>query len=195
MKIDEAIRIVEPHLTQKRFEHTLRVKDTAINLAKLYDESIEKAELAAVFHDYCKYRSLDEMKRIIKTTSLPKDLLNFHHELWHGPVASVLIDQEYGIDDGEIKQAIYSHTTGRANMSKLEMIIFLADYIEPGRDFPGVVDVRETAKKDLVLACWMASKNTISFLMKKNATIYPDTFYAYNDLTKRTNGGNGIYGK
>lgn len=195
MKIDEAIRIVEPHLTQKRFEHTLRVKDTAINLAKLYDESIEKAELAAVFHDYCKYRSLDEMERIIKTTSLPKDLLNFHHELWHGPVASVLIDQEYGIDDGEIKQAIYSHTTGRANMSKLEMIIFLADYIEPGRDFPGVVDVRETAKKDLALACWMASKNTISFLMKKNATIYPDTFYAYNDLTKRTNGGNGIYGK
>lgn len=195
MKINEAIRIVESHLTRERFEHTLRVKDTAIELAKLYDESIDKAEMAAVFHDYCKYRPLDEMRRVIKTTFLPKDLLNFHHELWHGPVASVLVDQEFGIQDGEIKQAIYSHTTGRANMSKLEMIIFLADYIEPGRDFPGVTNVRDVAKKDLILACWMASKNTISFLMNKNATIYPDTFYAYNDLTKRIHGGNGIYGK
>ncbi|WP_156291130.1 bis(5'-nucleosyl)-tetraphosphatase (symmetrical) YqeK [Oceanobacillus salinisoli] len=194
MKIDDAIQIVKPHLTEKRFDHTLRVKDTAVRLAEMYDESKHKAELAAVFHDYCKYRPLEEMERLIKMSSLPKDLLKYHHELWHGPVASILVENEYGISDRDIRQAIYYHTTGRANMSKLEMIVFLADYIEPGRDFPGLDEVREMAKKDLLLACWMTSKNTISYLMKKNATIYPDTFYAYNDLTIRINGGNKING-
>lgn len=187
MNINDAIEIVKPYLTKKRFEHTLRVRDTAKQLAERYQSSSEQAELAAVFHDYCKYRPLDEMERVIKSTTLPKDLLKHHHELWHGPVASVLIEREYGIDNPEVRQAIYSHTTGSAHMSKLEMIIFLADYIEPGRDFPGVDQVREVATKDLEKACWMALRNTIEFLMRKNATIYPDTFYAYNDLTMLIN--------
>ncbi|RLL48019.1 HD domain-containing protein [Oceanobacillus piezotolerans] len=190
MKINQAIEIVEPHLTKKRFEHTLRVADTAVDLAEKYNASKEKANLAAVFHDYCKYLPLPEMERWIKNSILPKDLLLYHHELWHGPVASLLIEREHGINDLDIKQAIYYHTTGRANMTKLEMIIFLADYIEPGRSFPGVEEVREWAEKDLIQACRMASRNTIQYLMSKNATIYPDTFYAYNDLTKRLDGGN-----
>src|SRR5690625_5402966 len=76
-------------------------------------------------------------------------------------------------------------------MSKLEMIIFLADYIEPGRNFPGLEEVRDIAQKDLNHACWMVSRNTIQFLMQKRARIYPDTFHAYNDFTKRLdkNGG------
>lgn len=191
MERDKAIAIVKRHLTKERFEHTLRVTDTAVKLAEWYDVSITKAELAAIFHDYAKYRPLDEMKRWIKQTKqLPKDLLCYHHELWHGPVASILIEREYGISDMEIKQAIYSHTTGRANMSKLEMVIFVADYIEPGRSFPGVEKVREAAKHDLITAAWMAASNTIQYLMSKHHTVYPDTFYAYNDLTKRMDGVN-----
>ncbi|MFD1850214.1 bis(5'-nucleosyl)-tetraphosphatase (symmetrical) YqeK [Oceanobacillus bengalensis] len=191
MKKENAIEIVKPHLKKKRFEHTLRVADTAEQLAGIYNESKEKATLAAIFHDYCKYRPLEEMKRcIVSTRTLPKDLLDFHHELWHGPVGSVLVEKEYGIVDRDIRSAIYYHTTGRANMSKLEMIIFLADYIEPGRDFPGVHAVRELAREDLLGACLLASKNTINHLLSKGASIYPDTFHAYNDLTKRVNGGN-----
>ncbi|PAV28994.1 phosphohydrolase [Virgibacillus profundi] len=184
MKINEAIEHVKPHLTKERFEHTLRVQETAANLAKLYNESKEKTELAAIFHDYAKYRPLDEMERWIVESRLPKDLLHYHHELWHGPVAAILIEKEYGIKDNDIQCAIAYHTTGRAHMGKLEQIIFLADYIEPGRSFPGVEEVREMAKKDLIHACLMASRNTIQFLMHKNATIYPDTFHAYNDLTR-----------
>lgn len=190
MKIDEAIKHVKPHLTTGRFEHTLRVAETAVKLADLYDESAEKVELAAVFHDYAKYRPLDEMKRWIVASRLPKDLLHYHHELWHGPVGSILIEREYGISDPEIRNAIYYHTTGRAHMSKIEMIVFLADYIEPGRNFPGIEEVRETAQQDLIYSCWMVSRNTINYLMQKNATIYPETFHAYNDLTRRINGGN-----
>ncbi|WP_010094128.1 bis(5'-nucleosyl)-tetraphosphatase (symmetrical) YqeK [Ornithinibacillus scapharcae] len=190
MNKKDALAFVENYLTKERFEHTKRVAETAVVLANQYHVSEENAEIASIFHDYCKYRPLEEMKRIIQTTYLPKDLLLYHHELWHGPVASVKIEEEYGIADDEIKSAIYYHTTGRANMSDLELVVFVADYIEPGRNFPGLDEVREMAKKDLIRAAWMVSRNTIQYLMQKNNRIYPDTFYAYNDLTRLIHGGN-----
>lgn len=190
MKIKEAISYVKPHLTQERFEHTMRVAETAVELANIYKEETYKVELAAIFHDFAKYCPLEELRRWIVNSPLPKDLLRYHHELWHGPVASLLVERKHGIEDPDIKSAIYYHTTGKANMNKMEMIIFIADYMEPGRSFPGVGETREAARNDLVRACWMASRNTIQYLMKKNAIIYPDTFHAYNDLTRRLNGGN-----
>ncbi|TRM12766.1 HD domain-containing protein [Lentibacillus cibarius] len=189
MKRDEAIQIVKPLLKQERFDHTLRVAETAIDLAKQYDESQEKAELAAILHDYAKYFPLEDMQQTIRESNLSKNLLDYHHELWHGPVASVLVEQRHGITDPEIQNAICYHTTGRAHMSRMEAILFVADYIEPGRSFPGVDEVREAAQKDLFRAAWMALRNTIQFLVGKHATVYPDTFYAYNDLTKRLNAG------
>ncbi|MFD1038548.1 bis(5'-nucleosyl)-tetraphosphatase (symmetrical) YqeK [Virgibacillus byunsanensis] len=190
MNKDEAILLVKPHLTKERFDHTLRVATTAEELAGKYNESKEKVELAAIFHDYAKYRPKEELRRRIIKSSLPKDLLHYHHELWHGPVGALLIEQEYGITDRLIQSAIRYHTTGKANMSKLDMIIFIADYMEPGRTFPGVDEVREIAQDDLIHACLMASRNTIQHLMNKNASVYPDTFYTYNDLINRINGGN-----
>ncbi|MFD2046130.1 bis(5'-nucleosyl)-tetraphosphatase (symmetrical) YqeK [Ornithinibacillus salinisoli] len=190
MNRNDAISIVEPHLTKERFDHTLRVTETAISLAKKYGESEEKAELASIFHDYAKYRPLDEMKRWIINSNLPKDLLLYHHELWHGPVGSILIEREYGIRDESIKNAVYYHTTGRPHMTKLEMIVFVADYIEPGRSFSGLDEVREMSQHDLIKTAWMVSRNTINFLMSKQNRIYPDTFHAYNDLTRQLDGGN-----
>lgn len=187
MKIDEAILCVKHELTERRFNHTLRVAKEAVQLAKLYQVNQYKAELAAIFHDYAKYRPLHEMKRWIKETSLPKDLLHYHHELWHGPVGSIIIEREHGISDPEILSAIRYHTTGKAYMSKLELIIYVADYIEPGRNFPGIEEVRKIAYKDIIYGSWLVTKNTIQHLMKQNQTIYPDTFHAYNDLTKRLN--------
>jgi predicted HD superfamily hydrolase involved in NAD metabolism len=188
MDINEAKAIVKPHLTEARYEHTLRVASTAVHLASLHNQSAEakaKIELAAIFHDYAKYWSLEELRRWLRQSTLPKDLLDYHHELWHGPVASLLIEHQYGIDDRDIQLAIRYHTTGRANMTTFEMLLFLADYIEPGRSFPGVEEVRQLAKHDLVAACWKASKNTIEFLLSKGSTLYPDSVHAYNDLTRR----------
>ena len=185
MEINEAIGIVEPHLKRNRFEHTLRVMETAEKLAVRYDVSPEKAKLASIFHDYAKYRPLDEMKQLITNSDLPQDLLEHHSELWHGPVGALLVEKEHGITDKAILGAIRYHTTGKAGMNKLEMIVYLADYIEPGRDFPGLNEVRKEAERDLIYACWMVSRNTINYLMKQEATIYPDSIHAYNDFTKR----------
>ncbi|MBU5265857.1 bis(5'-nucleosyl)-tetraphosphatase (symmetrical) YqeK [Virgibacillus proomii] len=185
MDIDTAIEKVKPQLTKERFAHSLRVADLSKRLANQFGENEYKAELAGVLHDYAKYRSKEEMARWILTTSLPKDLLQYHHELWHGPVGALLLEKELGIQDKVIQEAVRYHTTGKAYMSKLEMIIFLADYIEPGRKFPGVDKVREVAKKNLEQACFMALAKTIQYLLGKQTTIYPDTFHAYNYFNRK----------
>ncbi|WP_430785135.1 bis(5'-nucleosyl)-tetraphosphatase (symmetrical) YqeK [Virgibacillus flavescens] len=180
MKKEAAINIVQKALTEERFQHTLRVAETAVELAELYSVSKEKVELAAILHDYAKYRPLEEMKQFILNSNLPNDLVDYHHEVWHGPVASVLVQEEFGIEDEEIIGAIRYHTTGKAGLGNLEKIIFLADYIEPGRVFPGVEEVREMAVKDLNHACFMVSRNTIHFLLSRHASVYPDSIQAYN---------------
>lgn len=190
MNLDNVKSDLKSRLTEARYEHTLRVAETALELADRFDESADRAQIAALLHDYCKYDSLEEMKKtILKEADLPDLLLSFHHELWHGPVASVRMKEIYLVTDQEVLDAIKYHTTGRANMTKLDKIIFLADYIEPGRSFPGLDEVRETAKADLTKACYQAARNTVQFLMKKNRSVYPDSFHAYNDLNQQVFGG------
>ncbi|MFG6114261.1 bis(5'-nucleosyl)-tetraphosphatase (symmetrical) YqeK [Halobacillus sp. MO56] len=185
MKLDRdtALELVKAKLKKERFEHTIRVTDTAVKLAEMYGADVEKAERAAILHDYAKYRNREEMKRWIKSDPrLPKDLLHYHHELWHGPVGAVILEKEAGLDDTEVAAAIACHTTGKANMNVLEKVIFLADYIEPGRKFPGIDEVRDTANEDLDKACLQAAHNTIFFLMSKGQKVYPDTLHNYNHL-------------
>ena len=180
---NEALAYVEPHLKRSRYEHTVRVVDQAADLAERYEVDLEQAEIAAALHDYAKYKPLEEMKRWIETDRrLPKDLLDYHHELWHGPVGALMLEKELGLSDPAIMSAITCHTTGKKHMSKLDKVVFLADYIEPGRDFPGVDEVRGLANKNLDAACGLALKNTIRFLVEKGRTVYPDTFHAYNDF-------------
>lgn len=185
MNINDALTHVKAELPHGRYEHTLRVVDEALKLAELYDVDSEKAALAAVFHDYAKKRPLDEMKRIILSSQLPKDLLLYHHELWHGPVAAILVEVQFGLTDPDILNAVKYHTTGRAQMSDLEMVICLADYIEPHRNFVGLDEVRNIAVKDLTHAAFLMSQKTIQFLMMKGSPIYPDTFHAYNYLAQQ----------
>lgn len=178
----QALEIVQKQLTEHRYIHTIGVMETAIELANRYGADEKKAELSAIFHDYAKFRPKSEMKEIIIEQQMPRELLYFNSELWHAPVGAFLVQSEVGIRDAEILDAIKYHTSGRINMTLLEKVIYLADYIEPGRHFPGVDEVRDMAKQDLDDALIQSIKNTIIFLMKKNQSIYPDTFLTYNAL-------------
>ncbi|WLD92152.1 bis(5'-nucleosyl)-tetraphosphatase (symmetrical) YqeK [Alkalihalobacillus sp. AL-G] len=185
MNKEEALEIVKPHLTQHRYEHTIGVVDTAIDLAERFNADTHKAMLAAVFHDYAKFRAKEEMQKIILKEDLGEELLEYGSELWHAPVGAYLVESEVGIKDDEILQAIRSHTSGRIGMQLLEKIIFLADYIEPGRHFPGVEEVRETAEENLDEAVKQAIINTITFLMKRNLPVYPETLHTYNEIASQ----------
>lgn len=189
MNREKALQIVKEQMTEHRYVHTIGVMETAITLANRFHGDAIKAEIAAIFHDYAKFRPKNEMKRLIIEQNMQQELLSYHPELWHAPVGAYLVQTEVGIEDVEVLNAIKYHTSGRKNMTLLEKIVYLADYIEPGRHFPGVEEVREMAKKDLDCAVIKAMQNTIQFLMKKNQPIYPDTFEAYNDLVMKMQKG------
>src|SRR5699024_12152149 len=139
-------------------------------------------KLAAMLHDYAKCFTVETLKKNIKKYNLPTTLLNYHHELWHGPVAAAIMEQDYGIKNKDILNAVYFHTTGRAGMTTLEYIIFVADYIERGRQFPGLDSVRELAQTDIILAAKSAKNNTITHLLSKNNRVDPDFFRICNFL-------------
>ncbi len=188
MDREQALRIVKPQLTEHRYVHTLGVMETAIRLAEKYGADSKKAELAAIFHDYAKFKPKEEMRQIIVEQKMPAILLEFNSELWHAPVGAYLAEKEAGIKDEETLDAIRFHTSGRVGMTLLDKVIYLADYIEPGRHFPGVDEVREMAESDLNIALIQSMKNTIQFLMKKNQPVFPDTFNAYNSIVKNSGG-------
>ena len=177
-----ALNTVKEQLTDHRYQHTIGVMETAISLAKNYGVDVKKAELAAIFHDYAKFRDKEEMKQIIQEQQLGKELLEFNSELWHAPVGAYLAEKEAGITDREILDAIRYHTSGRPKMTGLEKVVYLADYIEPGRQFPGVEEIRELARKNLNEALAKALGNTLMFLIKQNKKIYPLTVEAYNAM-------------
>lgn len=180
MSFEEMKKKVKEILPTKRYEHSLRVVETAEKLAKIYNADVEKAKIAALLHDVCK--TMDEvlMKKYVIKYNLDLKLLNYPIAVLHGPVASVYIEKEFGIKNEEIKMAVHNHTFGREHMNILEKITFLADYIEPERTHPHLKEVTEVAKYDLDEAVRLATKYTLVYLIDNDERIYPSLLKCYN---------------
>lgn len=177
---EELVSKVQAQMSEKRFRHVLGVEQAALQLAEKYGASMEKASIAALTHDYAKERKDAEFQETIRHDGLDPELLNWGNEIWHGIVGANLVQRELGITDEEILQAIRLHTTGAAEMTLLDKVIYVADYIEPGRSFPKVEEARKIAFEDLDMAVSYETKHTLSYLVKKEATIYPKTIETYN---------------
>lgn len=160
---------IKAAMSEKRFNHVLGVEAAALSLAERYGESKEKASIAALTHDYAKERSDSEFKQVIRDYDYDLDLLNWNNAIWHGLVGAQFVEKELGITDESILQAIRLHTTGASQMSLLDKIIYVADYIEAGRDIPGVEKARAIAKKDLDEAVAYETKHTLAHLIDINA--------------------------
>ncbi|MBO1306517.1 bis(5'-nucleosyl)-tetraphosphatase (symmetrical) YqeK [Enterococcus sp. 669A] len=176
------MQTVQMRMSERRFKHVLGVEETAIALADRYGASTEKASIAALAHDYAKERSDEEFQLAIEQGDYPnkKELLKFGNAIWHGLVGADFVKRELGIEDEEILQAIRLHTTGAADMTLLDKIIYVADYIEPGRNFPGVKDARTIALRDLDEAVAFETKHTLSHLIEEEQLVYPKTLETYN---------------
>lgn len=173
-------------LTRSRYEHVLRVATLAKTLAKKYDVSVEDAEYAALLHDIAKCKDQETLHRLLKEANGDDRLFHFHHELWHGPVGAAIAEEQFGITNQDILHAIRFHTTGRAGMSTLEKIIFVADLIEPGRDFPGVGRLREQANHCIEKAMADCIAHSIQYLVSKRVAVFPDSFDCYNEYMLKT---------
>lgn len=167
------IEAVSAQMPDKRWKHTLGVMETSIQLAKQYGADPERAETAAILHDVAKYWPVERMKEIIEQNQLNLDLLVYDKQMWHSEVGAFVAEKDYGITDPDIINAIRFHTSGREDMSLLEKIVCLADYIEPGRDFPGVDKIREKAQVSLEEGLVAGFDSTISLLLEKRRVIFP----------------------
>lgn len=177
---EELLEKVQAAMSEKRFRHVLRVEKAAIDLAERYGESVEKASIAALTHDYAKERSDADFKKVIVEFGYDLDLLNWGNAIWHGLLGAKLVEKELKITDPDILRAIELHTTGAAEMSLLAKILYVADYIEAGRDFPGVEVAREIAEENLDDAVAFETQHTLEHLIAKRSPVYPKTLATYN---------------
>lgn len=173
------------NLKSYRFNHTMGVAKCAKELANIYGEDQEKSYFAGLFHDYAKEFSYKKIVSYIVKYNIEVDKYEKNsNELIHGKIASAICENEYKIEDKDILNAIKYHTTGRKNMTKLEKIICLADYIEENRRFDGVEKIRTLSKKNLDLALYHAFNVTLANLISKNVIIHPNTVKSRNHLLK-----------
>lgn len=166
---------------EARYQHILRVRDTAIDLAKFYKADVEKAEIAGYYHDCAKSKDLDKLKLLSKEYGLElTESMQKAPKIIHAFLGALMAEKKYNIKDKEILDAIRYHTTGRKNMTLLDKIIFISDYIEPGRKFNGIDEVRELAYKDLDLALYKSLNMSIANLINKDEYVVVDTLEARN---------------
>lgn len=180
MTRSELIDRLKKALKDKRFQHVLRVEETAIKLAEQYGVDVEKASIAGLCHDYAKQRSDEDFIAEIKKKRLNPLLLDYGNAIWHGVVGAELIKDELGIWDEDILNAVRHHTTGAPVMTKLEQVIYMADYIEPGRDFTGVKKARVITAANLQAGVAYQTKYTLAYLIENGKPVYPKTIDTYN---------------
>lgn len=178
------IEAVSAQMPDKRWQHTLGVMQSSVKLAERYGADPDRAETAAILHDVAKYWPVERMKQIIEQNGLSLELLKYDKQLWHAEVGAFVAEHEYGITDDEVLGAIRFHTSGREGMTLLEKIVCLADYIEPGRDFPGVDEIRRLSEVSLEEGLIAGLDSTISLLLQRRRIVFPLTVLARNDLVR-----------
>ncbi|MCY6371852.1 bis(5'-nucleosyl)-tetraphosphatase (symmetrical) YqeK [Clostridium ganghwense] len=178
---EQIIEYLKENLKERRFKHSLSVRDTAVKLAEIYGVDIEKARIAGLAHDCAKNIKNQEMLNIAEKYGYNiNDVCIKSPSLLHGVVGAYISKNIMGIHDESILNAIAYHTTGRKNMSLLEKIIYMADYIEPLRNFPGVEEVRKLTYEDIDEALIVTFNNTIKYIIKNGQLLHSDTIEARN---------------
>ena len=179
-------KYLKKHLTKERYHHTVGVAYTAMSMAMKYNpqpdnnEFMVKAEIAGLLHDCAKCMDNDKKIRICNKNQISYSKIEAENPyLLHGKVGAYIARKEFGILDEDILNAITWHTTGRPDMSLLEKIIFVADYIEPSRrPIPELNLIRQLAFTDINQAVIKILENTLKYLNEKGNPI--------DDMTQKT---------
>ncbi len=180
---DSVKMLLQWRLSKKRLQHSLNVADEAFKLAEFYGEDAQKAYLAGLVHDICKEDESEELKNlVVKCNDITNAELS-SKSLWHGPAGSYYIQQKLGIKDKDIINAVRFHTIGRAGMSKLEEIVYLADLISAERDYKDVEKMRKLAYSNFDKAMLEAVCFSITNVVKKHGYIPEYSIEAYNHYT------------
>lgn len=186
-RIDKIKEKLLEDIGDKRYKHSLRVAKLAEELANNYGVDSDKAYLAGLIHDCAKYNEERYIEQLEIDVSSYK-LSSITDPVLHSFLGAEVAKKVYNIYDEDIIEAIKFHTTGKNDMTKLEKIIFIADAIEPNRNFKGIDEIRYVAGYNLDKAMLMLLDSNIIFLISKEASINPLSFEARNYLIEEKNG-------
>ena len=182
---DELRPIALSYLKPKRMPHVLGTEQEAVRLAERYGADVTKARIAALLHDCTKKLDMDEQLALCKKYHIPLDELEQKAlKLLHSKTGAAIARDVFAVDD-DVYNAIMYHTTGKPDMTLLEKIIYLADYIEPTRDFPGVEALRRTVYEDLDRGLLMGLTMTIDEMEEMGNPVHHMTRDARDYLMKR----------
>ncbi len=166
-------------LSDKRYEHTLRVADAAERLAEAHGLDRAATRLAALLHDSAREVGPEKLLRLAEERGLPVGPLERRSpKLLHGPVAAELVRDDLGVENEGVLEAIRAHTTGAPGIGLVALAVFLADKIEPARDYPGVEELRALAEKDLSGAARASLEGSISFNEERGHRTHPRSLEA-----------------
>lgn len=181
MDIENIIEKLKLELDDARYQHSLNVMKISKKLAEIYGADVNKARLAGILHDCGKNYKGDKAREFVKKIGYCPDKVEWDHtRLLHGIIGENIARTVYNIDDEDILSAIHWHTTGRAGMTILEKIIYVADYIEPLRNFEGIETLRDAAYENIDRCVVLCADSTIRYILEKNFLLHGKTVETRN---------------
>ncbi len=182
MTFETIVDKLKYELDISRYEHSVNVMETSGLLAQHYGCDVAKAKLAGILHDCGKNYKGDEARAYVQKIGYQADEIEWAQpRLLHGIIGEYLARAEYGVSDEEVLSAIRWHTTGKAGMTMLEKIIYIADYIEPARSFEGIEAMRKMAFEHLDHCVVLCADSTIGYILKKGVLLHGKTVETRNE--------------
>lgn len=188
---EQYIEIIRSRLSEYRFHHSLCVAQEAKRLALLHGADPAKAYTAGILHDIMKDTDKEAQLQILSDFGVTLDDVEKQSPmLWHARSGEVFLRNILGVEDEDILSAVRYHTTGRAGMSRLEQVVFTADFTSADRNYPDVAVIRGLADESLIKAIRYGVEYTIRDLQNKGAVVHPDTLHLYEEIVlSEGNGG------
>ena len=177
---DENRAFLKARLSKKRYTHSLNVAHEAQRLAELYGEDPEKAYFAGLMHDVCKELPAEEQEELVRASSFAvskEELVT--KPVWHGIAGAYFLQVRMGVTDPDVLNAVRYHTVGRAGMTRLEEIVYLADLISEDRTYDGVEQMRQLCLTSINAAMLEGIRFSIETTLKKGGYLPPVTVEAY----------------
>lgn len=170
-------------ITPNRYRHTLGVAQTAKRLAPSAGVDPEKAEIAGILHDCAKSMSYKDMLRITEEMRVPTDEIERRiSDVLHAPAGAACAMRDYAVTDPEILSAIRFHTIGGKGLTPLETLIYVSDFIEPGRKpFEGLERVRKLAETDIYMAAEECARLSCEYVLSRGGEIHPATYEMFQN--------------
>lgn len=189
-ELEKVLEFLRENLDDFRYGHSIRVMETAVELARIHGVDEEKAQMAGILHDSGKWKSREKtLQKVQDWGIILSEEERAEYNLVHGALSTYIAKNIFGIEDEDVLNAIKNHITGRPAMSDLEKIVYIADMIEPARNYEFVDDFRAMAKVDLDRTMYEILNENLAHLIRNDRYIAGSSLEARNYYLKITKQG------